>query len=83
MNRGERSRTWKIHGRLCNISTQANSFFGTHVTKAVPLSNNFKSIERLKSININDGIGPQLSFFVGNVDGLKGDGIDVFDLIKH
>lgn len=66
-----KGRTWKIHGRLFNISTQANSFFGTQVTKAVPLSNNFKSIERLKSININEGIGPQLSFFVENVTGLE------------
>jgi hypothetical protein len=44
---------------------------GTHVTNAVPLSNSFKSIERLKSINIKDGIGPQLSFLVKNVVGLK------------
>ncbi len=63
--------TWKIHGRLFNISTQANSFLGTHVTNAVPLSNNFKSMERLKSININDGMGPQLSFLVENVVGLE------------
>lgn len=63
--------TWKIHGRLCNISTQANSFFGTQVKNAVPLSNNFRSIERLKSMSINDGIGPQLSFFVANTDGLE------------
>ena len=62
--------TWKIHGRLFNISTQANSFFGTQVTKAVPLSNNFKSIERLKSININEGIGPQVSVLLENVVGL-------------
>jgi hypothetical protein len=41
------------------------------VTNAVPLSNNFKSIERLKSISIKDGIGPQLSFLVKNVDGLE------------